>query len=110
MVPNKSGVTIVENEKGPLIPTRTVTDWRMCIDYHKLNIATLKDHFPLPLIDQILKRMVSHPFYCFLDGYSGYHHIEIALEIKKRSHFICPFGEYAFWNMPFGLPNVLATF
>ncbi len=33
VVPKKSGVTVVENEKGALIPTRTVTCWRMCIDY-----------------------------------------------------------------------------
>ena len=80
VVPKKSGVTVVENEKGALVPTRTVTGWRMCIDYRKLNAATRKDHFPLPFIDQILERVVGHPFYCFLDGYSGYYQIEIALE------------------------------
>ncbi|RVW97580.1 Retrovirus-related Pol polyprotein from transposon 17.6 [Vitis vinifera] len=30
-----------------------------------------KDHFPLPFIDQVLERVSGHPFYCFLDGYSG---------------------------------------
>ena len=49
----------------------------MCIDYRKLNDVTRKDHFPLPFIDQVLERVSGHPFYCFLDGYSGYFQIEI---------------------------------
>ena len=46
VVPKKGGMTVVRNEKNNLIPTRTVTGWRMCIDYRKLNEATWKDHFP----------------------------------------------------------------
>ena len=51
VVPKKGRLTVVNNENNELIPTRTVTGWRMCIDYRKLNKATRKDHFPLPLID-----------------------------------------------------------
>ena len=39
---------MITNEKNDLIPTRTITGWRMCIDYGKLNSMTRKDHFPLP--------------------------------------------------------------
>jgi hypothetical protein len=53
-VPKKGGLTMVKNEKNELIPQRTVTEWRMCIDYRKLNKATKKDHFPLPFIDEML--------------------------------------------------------
>ena len=51
VVPKKGGFTVIRNEKNELIPTRTVTGWRVCIDYKKLNTATRKDHFPLPFID-----------------------------------------------------------
>ena len=50
----KCGVTVVSNGKNELIPTRTVTGWRVCMDYRELNKATRKDHFSLPSIIQIL--------------------------------------------------------
>ena len=40
VVPKKGGMTVVTNEKNELIPTRTITGWRVCIDYRKLNDAT----------------------------------------------------------------------
>ena len=110
VVPKKSGFTVIRNEKNELIPTRTVTGWRVCIDYRKLNTATRKDHFPLPFIDQMLDRLVGHPHICFLDGYSGYNQIAIALEDQEKTTFTCPFGTFAFRRMPFGLCNAPGTF
>ncbi|GJS41191.1 reverse transcriptase domain-containing protein [Tanacetum coccineum] len=52
-VPKKIGITVVTNKNDELVPTRTVTGWRVCIDYRKLNEATAKDHFPLPFMDQM---------------------------------------------------------
>ena len=72
VVPKKRGMTVIKNEENELISTRTITGWRMCIDYRRLNTATRKDHFPLPFIDQMLERLAGHAFYYFLDGYSGY--------------------------------------
>ena len=84
MVPKKSGVTTVKNEKGEELSTRLTTGWRVCIDYRRLNEVTRKDHFPLQFIYQLLERVYGHPFYCFLDGYSGYFQIEIAPEDQEN--------------------------
>ena len=110
MVPKKGGFTVIKNEKNELIPTRTVTGWRVCIDHRKLNIATKKDHYLLTFIDQMLDRLAGHPHYCFLDGYSSYNQIAIALEDQEKTTFTCPYDTFAFRRMPFGLCNALATF
>jgi hypothetical protein len=83
VVPKQGGMTFVRNEKNELIPQITITGWRMCIDYRKLNKATKKDHFPLPFIDEMLERLANHSF-CFLDGYSGYHQIQFIRMIKIK--------------------------
>ena len=110
VVPKKSGIIVVQNEKGEEITTRLTSGWKVCIDYRKLNVVTRKDHFPLPFIDQVLERVSGHPFYCFLDGYSGYFQIEIDVEDQEKTTFTCPFGTYAYRRMPFGLCNAPAAF
>jgi len=110
VVLKKGGMTVVKNEKNELIPTRTVTEWRMCIDYRRLNQATRKDHFPLPFMDQMLERLSGQAYYCFLDGYSGYNQITINPEDHEKTAFTCPFGIFAYRRMPFGLCNAPATF
>ena len=110
VVPKKSGITVVQNDKGGEVATRLTSGWRVCIDYRKLNVVTRKDHFPLPFIYQVLERVLGHPFYCFLDGYSGYFQIEINVEDQEKTTFTCPFGTYGYRRMPFGLRNAPTTF
>ena len=110
VVPKKGGFTVIRNEKNELIPTRTVTRWRVCIDYRKLNTATRKDHYPLPFIDQILDRLAGHSHYCFFYGYSGYNQIAIAPKDQEKTTFTCPHDTFAFRKMSFGLCNAPATF
>ena len=50
VVPKKTGITVVRNDKNELVPTRVQSGWRVCIDYRKLNPATRKDHFPFPFL------------------------------------------------------------
>ncbi|CAA7040103.1 unnamed protein product [Microthlaspi erraticum] len=109
-VPKKGGITVIKNDKEELIPTRTIVGHRMCIDYRKLNSASRKDHFPLPFIDQMLERLANHPFYCFLDGYSGFFQIPIHPNDQEKTTFTCPYGTFAYRRMPFGLCNAPATF
>ena len=101
---------MIRNENNELIPTRTVTEWRVCIDYRKLNTATRNGHYPLPFIDQILDKLTRHSHYCFLDRYSGYNQIAIALEDQEKTTFTCPYGTFSFRRMPFGLCNAPTTF
>ncbi|KAL6313653.1 hypothetical protein AAG906_010071 [Vitis piasezkii] len=64
-----------------------------------------------PHLQEVVRVRVSgHPFYCFLDGYSGYFQIEIDLADQEKTTFTCPFGTYAYRRMPFGLCNAPATF
>nr|GEU61044.1 reverse transcriptase domain-containing protein [Tanacetum cinerariifolium] len=104
-VAKKGDFTVVENEENELIPTRLVTGWRVCIDYHKLNEATRKDHLPLPFIDQMLERLAGNEYYCFLDGFSGYFQIPIDPKDQENTTFACPYGTFAYRRMPFGLCN-----
>ena len=58
----------------------------------------------------MLDRLVGHPHFCFLDGYSGYNQISIAPEDQEKTTFTCPFGTFAFRRMSFFLWNAPATF
>ncbi|GKD08640.1 reverse transcriptase domain-containing protein [Tanacetum coccineum] len=109
-VPKKGGITVVENKDNELIPTRLVTRWSVCIDYHKLNDATRKDHFPLPFMDQMLERLAGNEYYCFLDGFFGYFQIPIDPQDQDKTTFTCPYGTFAYRRMPFGLCNASGTF
>ncbi|KAK4391632.1 Retrovirus-related Pol polyprotein from transposon.6 [Sesamum angolense] len=110
VVPKKTGITVIENSVGNLVPTQVQNGWRVCVDYRKLNAATRKDHFPLPFIDQMLERLAGRSHYCCLDGYSGFHQIPVAPADQDKTTFTCPFGTFAYRRMPFGLCNAPATF
>ena len=58
--------------------------WRMCIDYTNLNSACLKEQFVLPRIDQIIDSTAGSESLCFLDAYSGYNQIKMAVETRRR--------------------------
>jgi hypothetical protein len=110
VVLKKGRMTVVRNEKNELIAQCIVIGWRKCIDYQKLNKATKNDHFPLPFVNEMLERLANHSFYCFLDGYSGYHEISIHPDDQNKTTFTCPYGTYAYRRMSFGLCNVPASF
>nr|GEV05233.1 reverse transcriptase domain-containing protein [Tanacetum cinerariifolium] len=109
-MPKKGGFRVVENEENDLIPTRLVTERRVCIDYRKLNEATRKDHFPLPFMDQMLERLAGNKYYCFLDGFSRYFQIPIDPHDQEKTTFTCPYRTFAYRRMPFGLCNAPGTF
>ncbi|GKE10444.1 reverse transcriptase domain-containing protein [Tanacetum coccineum] len=101
---------VLNNNNNELILSRIVRGWRVCIDYRKLNDATRKDHFPLPLIDQMLERLCGNEYYCFLDGFSGFFQIPIALEDQEKITFTYPYGTFSYRRTPFRLCNAPASF
>ena len=110
VVPKKEGTIVIKTDDNTLLPSRSVTGLRICIDYRKLNKATRKDHFPLSFLDQTLDRLPGYEYYCLLDGYSGYNQITIAPEDQEKTTFTCPYGTFAFRRMPFELCNAPGTF
>ena len=83
---------------------------RVCVDYRKLNVATKKNHFPLPFIDIVLDKVASQQLYSFLDGFSGYNQVNIHPYDQSKTNFVTKWGTYAYRVMPFGLYNARATF
>lgn len=80
----KRRMTIVAKGNNKIILTRTITRRGIYIDYRKLKKATRKDHFPLPSIEEMLDKLARHSYYFFLDGYSSYNQIVIALKDQEK--------------------------
>ena len=110
VVPRKGGMTVIHNEQNKLIPTRTDIGWRMSFDYRKLNQATLKDHYALLFVDQLLERLEDKAYHYFLDGYSGYNQIVVNPKDQEKTTFTCPFGVFACRKMSFWLCNAPNNF
>jgi hypothetical protein len=84
--------------------------WRMCIDYTSLNKACPKDEYPLPRIYQIVDSTASCELLLFLDAYSGYHQISLAIDDEEKTTFIMPFGIFCYTKMAFELKNGRAIY
>ena len=82
----------------------------MWVDFTNLDKACPQDPFPLPHIDQIVDSTAECDLFCFLDAFSGYHQIKMAVEYVENTAFLTPCGVYCYTCMPFGLHNVGATF
>ena len=83
---------------------------RVCVDFQDLNKASPKDDFPLPHIDMLVDGTVGHSMLSFMDGFSGYNQILMALEDMKKTSFITELGTYCYRVMPFRLKNAGATY
>lgn len=83
---------------------------RLCVDYRSLNGITLKDNFPLPLIDDCIEFLGGKNCFSILDLKSGFHQMKMDNESIKFTSFVTPFGQFEYVHMPFGLKNGPSAF
>lgn len=96
---------------SPIILVQKKTgDKRLCIDYRALNRKTIKQHYPLPRIEDQMDRLAGYSLYTSLDLASGYYQIELTESAKEKTAFVTPDGQFEFNRMPFGLTNAPAIF
>ena len=64
----------------------------------------------MPFIDQIIDACVGSEVFLFMDGFFRCNQIQIKLEYQHKTKFICPWGNFAYKKIPFGLKIFGATF
>ena len=96
-----SPIVVVPKKNGKL---------RVCVNLKQVNVVTIRDNYPLPIIDHVLERVAGKESYSFLDGFFGYNQVSIAVEDQHKIAFSTEWGMFAYKVMPFGLTNALATF
>jgi hypothetical protein len=82
----------------------------MCVNSRDLNRACSKDNFPLPHIDVLVDNTAGNALTSFMDSFSGYNQILMALEDMTKTTSVTIWGIYCYTIMPFGLKNACATY
>jgi len=88
-------------------------DIRLCIDFRRLNKIMAKDKYPIPLIDNLLDKLVGKSVFTKLDLKKGYFHVFVNEDLVKYTSFTTPLGQFEFLRIPMGLktsPQVFQRF
>ena len=83
---------------------------RWCVDYRALNSVTIKDVFPLPLIEECLDTLAENACFSKLDANSAYWQVRVKEADRKKTAFVTKYGLFEFVKMGFGLCNAPATY
>ena len=83
---------------------------RPCIDYRGLNKITIKNKYPLPLMNTTFERLQGAQYFTKLDLRNAYHLVRIRPGDEWKTAFITPRGQYEYSVMPFGLTNAPSVF
>jgi len=83
---------------------------RLCVDYKRLNAVTIRNSYPLPLINDIIERVKGAKYFTKLDLRSAYNLIRIKEGDEYKTAFRTKYGHYEYLVMPFGLKNAPAIF
>lgn len=94
-----------------LVPVKKKNkDIQLCVDFRDLNQASLKDHYPLPSMEQLLSTVVGSKMFSMLDGFLGYNQVLVKPEDQHKMTFTTKWETFAYQKMPFGLSNVNTNF